>query len=58
MQKYHRIERSDGSFVRTFPLPDVIDEEKVKAEFKDGVLNLHFHKSEKAKPKAIEVKVA
>lgn len=57
-KKFHRIERSYGSFVRTFSLPDVIDEEKVKAEFKDGVLNLHLPKSEKAKPKAIEVKVA
>lgn len=57
-KKYHRIERSYGSFVRTFSLPDVIDEEKVKAEFKDGVLNLYLPKSEKAKPKAIEVKVA
>ena len=57
-KKYHRIERSYGSFVRTFSLPDVIEEEKVKAEFKDGVLNLHLPKSEKAKPKAIEVQVA
>ncbi len=57
-KKFHRIERSYGSFVRTFSLPDVIDEDKVKAEFKDGVLNLHLPKSEKAKPKAIEVKVA
>ena len=57
-KKYHRIERSYGSFVRTFSLPDVIDAEKVKAEFKEGVLNLHLPKSEKAKPKAIEVKVA
>lgn len=57
-KKYHRIERSYGSFVRTFSLPDVIDDNKVKAEFKDGVLNLHLPKSEKAKPKAIEVKVA
>lgn len=57
-RKYHRIERSYGSFfVRTFSLPDVIDEEKVKAEFKDGVLNLYLPKSEKAKPKAIDVKV-
>ena len=56
--KYHRIERSYGSFVRTFSLPDVIEAEKVRAEFKDGVLNLHLPKSEKAKPKAIEVKVA
>jgi HSP20 family protein len=57
-KKYHRIERSYGSFVRSFSLPDVIDEEKVKAEFKDGVLSLHLPKSEKAKPKAIEVKVS
>jgi HSP20 family protein len=57
-RKYHRIERSYGSFVRTFSLPDVIEEDKVKAEFKDGVLNLYLPKSEKAKPKAIEVKVA
>ncbi|MDH5738968.1 MAG: Hsp20/alpha crystallin family protein [Nitrospira sp.] len=57
-KKYHRIERSYGSFVRTFSLPDVIDDDKVKAEFKDGVLNLHLPKSEKAKPKAIEVTVA
>ncbi len=57
-RRFHRIERSYGSFVRTFSLPDVIDEDKVKAEFKDGVLNLHLPKSEKAKPKAIEVKVA
>ena len=57
-KKFHRIERSYGSFVRTFSLPDVIEEDKVKAEFKDGVLNLHLPKSEKAKPKAIEVKVA
>lgn len=56
-KRYHRIERSYGSFVRSFSLPDVIDEEKVKAEFKDGVLSLHLPKSEKAKPKAIEVKV-
>ncbi len=56
--KYHRIERSYGSFVRTFSLPDVIETDRVKAEFKDGVLNLHLPKSERAKPKAIEVKVA
>ena len=56
--KYHRIERSYGSFARTFSLPDVIEVEKVKAEFKDGVLHLHLPKSEKAKSKTIEVKVA
>lgn len=56
--KYHRIERSYGSFARTFSLPDVIEADQVKAEFKDGVVHLHLPKSEKAKPKAIEVKVA
>ena len=56
-RKYHRVERSYGSFVRSFTLPDLVDEEKVKAEFKDGVLNLQLPTSEKAKPKAIEVKV-
>ena len=55
--KYHRIERSYGSFARTFSLPDVIETDKVKAKYKDGVLHLYLPKSEKAKPKAIEVKV-
>lgn len=56
-KKYHRVERSYGSFLRTFALPDNVDESKVKAEFKDGVLNVRLPKAEKAKPKAIEVKV-
>lgn len=56
--KYHRVERSYGTFVRSFSLPDLVDETGVKAEFKDGMLNLHIPKSEKAKPRAIEVKVA
>jgi len=57
-KKYHRVERSYGSFVRTFIVPDDADAEKVNAEFKDGVLKVHLPKSEKAKPKQIEVKVA
>ncbi|MDH5666441.1 MAG: Hsp20/alpha crystallin family protein [Nitrospira sp.] len=56
-KKYHRVERSYGSFVRSFALPESVDESGVKAEYKDGVLNLHLPKAEKAKPKAIEVKV-
>jgi len=56
-RKYHRVERSYGSFVRSFTLPESVDESGVKAEFKDGVLNLHLPKTEKVKPKAIEVKV-
>jgi len=56
-KKYHRVERSYGAFVRSFTVPDKVDEGKVSAEFRDGMLNLHLPKSEKAKPKAIEVKV-
>ena len=57
-KKYHRIERSYGTFVRSFSLPDVADASKVKAEFKNGVLTVHVPKSEQAKPKQIEVNVA
>lgn len=56
-KKYHRIERSYGNFVRSFTLPDGADGAKVAAEFKDGVLKVHLPKNEKARPKAIEVKV-
>src|SRR6266496_2067074 len=57
-KKYHRIERAYGSFERSFIVPDDADADKVIAEFKDGVLRVHLPKSEKAKPKQIEVKVA
>ena len=57
-KRYHRVERTYGNFARSFTLPDYVDDTKVTAEFKDGVLKLHLPKSEKAKPKAIEVKVA
>ena len=57
-KKFHRIERAYGRFVRSFVVPDYVDEAKIKAEYQDGVLQLHLPKSEKAKPRAIEVKVA
>jgi HSP20 family protein len=57
-KKYHRVERSYGSFGRSFTLPEDADGTKVSADYKDGVLRIHLPKSEKAKPKAIEVKVA
>ena len=56
-KKYHRVERSYGSFVRSFTLPESVDESAVKAEYKDGMLNLHLPKTEKVKPKSIDVKV-
>lgn len=56
--RYHRVERSYGSFVRSFVLPDDADASKVAAEFKDGVLRVRVQKHEKALPKSIEIKVA
>jgi HSP20 family protein len=56
-KRYHRSERSYGSFTRSFTLPEGADAGKVKAEFKDGLLQIHVTKSEHAKPKQIQVKV-
>jgi HSP20 family protein len=56
-KKYHRIERSYGSFVRSFTLPEGVAGDRVNAEFKDGVLKVHLPKDESAKPKSIEVKI-
>ena len=57
-EKHHRIERAYGSFVRSFSLPEDADGSKVTADYKDGVLHVHLPKSEKAKPKSIEIKVS
>ncbi len=55
---FHRVERAYGSFTRSFTLPTVVDTEKIKAEFKEGVLKLTLPKKEEAKPKQIQVQVA
>jgi HSP20 family protein len=55
---YHRVERSYGSFVRSFNLPPTISSENVTAEYKDGVLVLNLAKREEAKPKSIKIQVA
>ena len=54
---YHRIERGFGAFARSFTLPDSVDAEHVKAEFKNGVLVVTLPKKELAKPRAIAVQV-
>jgi HSP20 family protein len=54
---YHRIERSYGSFVRYFTLPETVDPEKVRAAFANGVLTITLPKKEVAKPKTIKVEV-
>lgn len=57
-RKFHRMERYYGRFERSFSIPDDAEPDNVKAEFKDGVLRVHLAKSEKARPKQIEVKVS
>lgn len=56
--RFHKFERAYGKFVRHFTLPTEVDGPNVKAEFKDGVLNVRLPKAANAKPKAIDVKVA
>ena len=52
---YHRIERSYGGFSRAFSIPATVDEEKIGAEYKDGVLKIVLPKKEQAKPKQIRI---
>jgi HSP20 family protein len=54
---YHRIERSYGSFVRSFAVPQSFDTEKVQAEYKNGVLSIVLPKKEAAKPRQVKVEV-
>jgi HSP20 family protein len=52
---YHRTERMYGAFQRVFMLPTTVDQEKVKAAYKDGILELHLPKVQAAQPKRIAV---
>jgi HSP20 family protein len=56
-ESYHRVERSYGAFSRSFTLPNVVDTDKIRAEFKDGVLRLVLPKKEEAKPKQISINI-
>ncbi|MBI4228522.1 MAG: Hsp20/alpha crystallin family protein [Deltaproteobacteria bacterium] len=55
--KYIRVERTYGTFVRSFSLPQNVDSKKIKATFKDGILDLTLPKKEEAKPKKIAIDV-
>jgi HSP20 family protein len=57
-EHFHRIERSYGSFARSFALPPTVDAGKVSAEYKAGVLTVRLPMREEAKPKQIKVAVA
>ena len=56
-EQFHRVERSYGSFSRSFSLPSRIDTDQVRAEFKDGVLAITLPVKAEAKPRQIEVAV-
>ena len=57
-EQYRRIERSYGTFHRSFTLPNTVDAGKVTAEFKNGVLAVKLPFREEAKPRTINVDVA
>jgi HSP20 family protein len=54
---YHRIERSYGTFARSFTLPNTVDSEHVRADYKHGVLTITLPKKEVAKPRTIRVEI-
>jgi HSP20 family protein len=54
---WHRVERSYGVFERVFTLPDTVDAEGVKADYKNGVLTVTLPKKELAKPRQIKIQV-
>lgn len=56
-ENYHRVERSFGSFMRSFQLPGTVDTTKVQAEQKNGVLTITLPKKEEGKPRKISIKI-
>lgn len=57
-KRFHKVEREYGKFVRRFAMPIDIDSDKIRAEFKEGVLTVVLPKAASAKPKTIDVKIA
>lgn len=57
-EAFHRSERASGKFVRTFDLPVEVDEARIQAEYKNGLLIVTLPKAEKAKPRQVSVRVA
>ena len=57
-EQFHRVERSYGTFTRSFALPHTDDSNRVAAEYKDGVLTVKLPLREDARPKQIKVSVA
>jgi HSP20 family protein len=57
-KNFHRVERSYGSFCRSFTLPTTVQGDKIKANYKDGILMISLPKVEEVKPKEISIDVA
>jgi HSP20 family protein len=53
--RYHVVERSYGTFMRTFTLPQGVDENQIQAEFNDGVLSIRIPKAALPQPKRIQI---
>ena len=56
-RNYHRIERTYGTFTRTFTLPRSVDAGQIKADYRNGVLEIEIPKKEDSRPKQIEINV-
>jgi len=55
--RMHRVERSYGSFLRRFSLPENVRPEAIAANFEDGILKVHLPKADIVTPQAIDIKV-
>jgi len=56
-RNYHRIERAYGSFTRTFTLPRSVDANQIRADYRNGVLEIEIPKKEESRPKQIQVNI-
>jgi HSP20 family protein len=56
-QNYHRVESSYGTFERSFSMPQSLDTEKMTAQYRNGVLTVHVPRSERSRPRSVQVKV-
>lgn len=53
--RYHMVERSYGSFIRSFQLPKGLDETKIEADYNDGILSVHIPKTALPQPRKIQI---
>jgi HSP20 family protein len=57
-ETYHRVERSYGSFERSFSIPNSVDPKKIEARFVNGEMTVTLPKRDESKPRSVKVKVA